>query len=259
MQRDAAVRVDAIVTFHSEGIVAHRTLLGLNRLRRHAEENGIQVGIIAVLDCADGDTREIVRSSPLLGGNDQILEVSNGEPGLSRNNGISASSADYVGIFDGDDYYSANWLTEALATARSRTGDVIVHPEYQISFGTVHCVARSLDMDETPDYPLGNCLTVNPWGVCSFGRRELYLSCPYHSLEFKNNGFGFEDWHWNLEVLTRGMRHVSAPGTCHFYRRKPSSALVSQSAAGAIMKPSAFFESVQPWWGALRSSGVEGC
>ena len=63
--------IDAIVTFHSEGIVAHRTLLGLNRLRDHAAKAGIRVGIIAVLDSADGDTREIVINSPLLGSGDQ--------------------------------------------------------------------------------------------------------------------------------------------------------------------------------------------
>lgn len=249
--------IDAIVTFHSEGIIAHRTLMGLDRLRQHARAHGIQTGIIAVLDCADADTREIVTRSRLLGTGDQILNVSNGEPGLSRNDGIRASSADYVGIFDGDDYYSANWLTEALATVRNHSGDVIVHPEYQISFGTVHCVARSIDMDDTPTYPLGNCLTVNPWGVCSFGRRELYLNCPYHALEFKDKGFGFEDWHWNLEVLARSIRHVSAPGTCHFYRRKTVSALTSQISGGAVIKPGPFFSAEQPWWSALRPSSAE--
>ncbi len=249
--------IDAIVTFHSEGIVAHRTLLGLNRLRDHAAKAGIRVGIIAVLDSADGDTREIVINSPLLGSGDQIIEVSNGEAGLSRNDGIRASRSDYVGIFDGDDYYSANWLTEALATSCSRSGNVIVHPEYQISFGTIHCIARSIDMDETPDYPLANCLTVNPWGVCSFGRRELYLQCPYHSLEFKEKGFGFEDWHWNLEVLSQGMRHVTALGTCHFYRRKPVSALTSQMAGGAVIKPGAFFLHDQPWWSHIRAPDMQ--
>ncbi len=249
----SAARIDVIVTFHSEGIVAHRTLLGLERLRLHAESRGHQVGLIAVLDCADRETREIVLDSRLLRSSDQILEVSNGEPGPSRNDGVCASQADYVGIVDGDDYYSANWLSEALGVVRSRSGDVIVHPEYQVSFGTVHCIARSLDMDESPDYLLANCLTVNPWGVCSFGRRELYLACPYQALDFRDKGFGYEDWHWNLEVLAHGIRHVSALGTSHFYRRKPSSALTSQVAAGAVLRPSAFFSSAQAWWAALRT------
>lgn len=257
IHRNVPSTIDAIVTFHSEGIVAHRTLMGLDRLRKHASSHGIETNIIAVLDNADADTREIVTRSSLLGANDQILSVCNGEPGLSRNDGVHASSADYVGLFDGDDYYSANWLTAALATAQGRGGDVIVHPEYQISFGTVHCVARSIDMDETPNYPLGNCLTVNPWGVCSFGRRALYLACPYHALEFKTKGFGFEDWHWNLEVLTHSIRHVSAPDTCHFYRRKPVSALTSQADGGAVIKPGRFFAADQPWWAELRSASTD--
>jgi glycosyltransferase involved in cell wall biosynthesis len=155
--------IDAIVTFHSEGIVAHRTLLGLNRLRDHAAKAGIRVKSLLSGQRRwryPGDRNQ----QPTARKRDQIIEVSNGEAGLSRNDGIRASRSDYVGIFDGDDYYSANWLTEALATSCSRSGNVIVHPEYQISFGTIHCIARSIDMDETPDYPLANCLTVNPWG-----------------------------------------------------------------------------------------------
>ena len=242
--------IDAIVTFHSEGIVAHRTLLGLTRIRRHAAAHGIEVRIIAVLDNADEDTREIVGNSELMLPTDQILHVSNADPGASRNDGIRAAQADYIAIFDGDDYYSANWLTAALACARSRTGEVIVHPALQLTFGTVHCVAESLDMDESPDYPLANCLSANPWGACSFGKRDIYLRCPYHANDFKETGFGYEDWHWNLEVVALGVRHVKAPETAHFYRRKAASVLSSHSAGGAIVRPSPFFSSQQPWWSA---------
>lgn len=240
--------IDAVVTFHSEGIIAHRTLLGLERIRMHAEAHGIELRLIAVLDNATQETRDIVIGNRVLRPCDQIVQVRHGDLSLSRNSGIEASRADYIGIFDGDDYYSANWLTEALRTLRSRHGEAIVHPEFQVSFGTVHCIARSVDMDETPDYPLANCLTVNPWGACSFGRRQTYLDCPYHVVDFRSTGFGHEDWHWNLELVARGVRHVSAPNTAHFYRRKPSSMLTDQVAGGAVIRPSSFFEASHAWW-----------
>ncbi len=245
---DRKAEIDAVVTFHSEGVVAHRTLLGLERLRLHAQANGIEVRIVAVLDNANAETREIVTASRLIRSCDRIVEVHHGDLSLSRNSGIEAATAEFVGIFDGDDYYSANWLTTAIATTRARSGDVIVHPEFQVSFGTMHCIARSIDMDETPDYPLANCLTVNPWGACSFGRRALYLACPYHVVDFRGSGFGHEDWHWNIDLVARGVRHVSAPGTAHFYRRKASSMLTDQVAGGALIRPSRFFDASQPWW-----------
>lgn len=251
--------IDAVVTFHSEGIVAHRTLLGLMRVRRHAAARGIDVRLIAVLDNADDDTREILHGSVLMEATDLILEVSNGDPGASRNDGIRAASADYVAIFDGDDYYSENWLTEALRTAQAHPGDVIVHPALQVTFGTVHCVAEPLDMDGNPDYPLANCLSVNPWGACSFGKRGLYLRCPYHANDFRETGFGYEDWHWNLELVSHGIRHVNAPGTAHFYRRKATSVLSSHSTGGAILRPSGFFSSERPWWSALCSTSTPTC
>ena len=251
-------RIDAIVTFHSEGIVAHWTLLGLERLRLHAAEHQIEVRVVAVLDNATPETREIVTASQLLREQDQVVPVKHGDLSLSRNSGVEAATAEFVGIFDGDDYYSANWLTSALVTARAHGGEVIVHPEFQVSFGTVHCIARSIDMDETPDYPLANCLTVNPWGACSFGRREIYLACPYHVVDFRSSGFGHEDWHWNVELLARGVRHISAPGTAHFYRRKASSMLTDQVAGGAVIRPSKFFAASQDWWQAMNPTSVNG-
>jgi len=239
--------VSGIVTFHGEGILAHYTLLGLDRLRKYALAEGIHTEFVAVLDCADAETREIVLNSPVLGGDDTVLEVDNRDLGLSRNSGIQAARADLIGVFDGDDYYSANWLAEALSTLRLRTGNVVVHPEYQVSFGTAHCIARPVDMDEELDYPLVSCLAVHPWTACAFGTREMFLEFPYGATNARQSGFGFEDWHWNLELLAHGYRHVSAAGTAHYYRRKAASLLTDTIANNAIIRPSRFFSSGKHW------------
>lgn len=239
--------ISGIVTFHAEGILAHYTLLGLERLRKHAALEGILVEFVVVLDCADLQTREIVTENPVLQDIDRVLEVCNGDPGLSRNCGIAEARGSYIGIFDGDDYYSANWLVEALRTVRSRIGSVVVHPEYQISFGSIHCIARPVDLDEYPDFPLSSCLAVHPWTACAFGTRQMFLDCPYQPSNVRKSGFGFEDWHWNLELLTLGYRHVSASGTAHYYRRQISSNLMTDIAHGAIIRSGRFFSAGNHW------------
>jgi glycosyltransferase involved in cell wall biosynthesis len=241
------IDISAIVTFHAEALVAHRTLLGLERVRKYANQRNIVVEFVLVLDTADTETRRIVRSSPVLREIDQILEVTNADLGSSRNSGIAASKAEFIGIFDGDDYYSENWLFAALNTTKSKEGDVVVHPDYVVSFGAIHAVAQLLDMDRTPEYPLENLFSVHPWISSSFAKRQIYLEHPYLRADAQKTGFGFEDWHWNLEVLAGGVRHVSAPDTALFYRRKTSSMLVDQLNTRAIIRPNRFFNAPENW------------
>ena len=239
--------VSAVVTFHGEGLLAHKTLLGLERVRCYSEAQGIPVELIAVLDCADIETQRVVKSSPVLRAEDQVLEVSNRDLGASRNSAIRVARGDYIGIFDGDDYYSKNWLVQALAVVREKQGDVIVHPEYLITFGTIQSFSIPWDMDDRTDYSLSNCLALQPWLVCSFGKKELYLRQPYQRADFLKTGFGYEDWHWNLELVSQGVRHVSAKKTALFYRRKLVSMLTSMQSAGAVIRPSEFFNHPERW------------
>ena len=239
--------ISGVVTFHNERIVAHRTLLGLERVRKHSEQQGITVELIAVLDNADSETIRIVSSSPVLRDSDQILTVDNNDTGLSRNSGINAANGSFIGFFDGDDYHSTHWLTQALHTITHKKDEVAVHPEYQISFGKTHCIARPPDMDEEKNYPFETCLTVHPWTSSVFARKDTFRTYPYERTQVKNTGFGFEDWHWNLELVAAGIKHVSAPGTAIYYRRKPSSVLTEQVQNGAIIRPSRFFSPDAEW------------
>ena len=234
--------ISAIVTFHDEGILAHKTLLGLERVRRFAERKGLPVELVLVLDCADAETTRIVRSSPVLREIDQVLEVSNADQGASRNSGVDVARGDYLGLFDGDDYYSENWLVAALETVRKKEGLVVVHPMFVVSFGEIHTIGRLLDLDVSPDYPLANLFSVHPWVCSSFARRSVYVNFPFLRSDSAQTGFGFEDWHWNLEVLAGGARHVSAPDTAIFYRRKSSSVLTMHLQHNVLVQPSSFFD-----------------
>lgn len=239
--------ISAVVTFHNEGLLAHKALLGLERVRSYAEARGISVELVTVLDCADTETERVVKSSSVLRGSDQVMTVSNGDVGASRNSGIAIARGSYIGIFDGDDYYSNNWLHQALAVADKKGGELIVHPEYTITFGTDHNVSVVWDMDDNKKYSLSSCFSVHPWVSCSFGKKEIYLRYPYHRTDPIKTGFGYEDWHWNLELVSQGVRHVTAKETALFYRRKAISMLTKMDSIEVIIRPSNFFNRTENW------------
>ena len=239
--------ISAIITFHSEGLLANKTLLGLERLRKFSEQRGTAVEFVIVLDSADADTTRVIKTNSTIRPSDQIIVVNNRDLGASRNSGILVAKGNYIGIFDGDDYYSENWLFEALKVVQQKGESVIAHPEFIISFGAVHAVADVWDMDDEKNYSLSNCFSVNPWASCSFGSKATYLKHPYCRTDSKTTGFGYEDWHWNLELISDGIRHVAVKQSALFYRRKAASMLTSMVAQGVIVRPTEFFNNTKKW------------
>ncbi len=239
--------ISQIITFHSERVLAHFSLSGLVRMREFSQNRNIALEFVLVLDKADTFTTRIVKNHPLITQLDQIIEVNHGDVGLSRNMGINLARGDYIGIMDGDDFYSANWPVEALDVVRNATSQVVVHPELCISFGAACSVLRLLDMNKEHLSPAA-CLTTNPWVPCSFATKEIYTNHPYASTYVHDTGYGYEDWHWNVSTLAENIKHVCAPQTAYFYRRKKiGSLLEAQSSAGAIFRPSKFLDQVEGW------------
>jgi glycosyltransferase involved in cell wall biosynthesis len=238
--------ISQIITFHSEGVLAHLTLASMKRVREHAACRKIPIEFVLSLDRADELTTQIVKKHPLITASDQIIELDHGDLASSRNSAVKVARGEYIGTMDGDDYYSANWATAALQRIESAKTPAVVHPEFCISFGAIHSVARVIDMDKDK-FPLAACLTLHPWISCSFGIREIYVDNPYLPTNVKETGFGYEDWHWNLELVAHGIKHVCAPQTALFYRRKAESMLTTMTSAAAIIRPSAFFNKMTPW------------
>lgn len=247
--------ISQIVTFHSEGVLAHFTLSSLMRVREYASLQKIPIEFVLTLDNADELTTRIVKNHPLVTKGDQIISVNHGDLPSSRNSGIGVARGEYVGTMDGDDHYSANWPTAALQIATTMETPVVIHPELCVSFGATHSVARLVDMTKD-SFPLAACISHHPWVSCSFGLRKLYVEHPYQPTNVKETGFGYEDWHWNAELLAHGVKHVCAPKTALFYRRKAESMVMSMVATGAIIRPSSFFDRVELWSGANTSEMI---
>lgn len=236
------IHASVVVTFHREGTLAHQTWLSLLRCRAAVEAAGRRVQFILSLDRADARTRRVVMSLPELAPEDAILEVDLGDLGLSRNHAVANASGTWIGICDGDDYLSANWLVRSLELAEASGSGTIWHPDWIVFFEGWHALSRQIGQDD-PRFDRNALLVTNAWNSCSFAHRDVYLNCPYRVSRPGESGFGYEDWHWNCETLARGFVHRIATDTMHFVRRKASGSLTAAHVVrNALILPSQLFD-----------------
>lgn len=236
--------VSAVITFHSEGVLAHSTLHSIERCRKFAEQQDIDVEFVITLDNADPETRRVVKGHPALRDCDEIHEVGFRDLSSCRNFAIERARGAYIGTFDGDDYFSKNWIATCVDRARIEGDENIFHPEIILAFGAWNAYWWQVDQLEKY-YKPGALLTTNYWNACAFAAREVFDTCPYLVSRVGEAGFGFEDWHWNCETISQGYVHRAARGTARFERRKEGGSLnVAHQLAGAVIKPSSFFEGI---------------
>lgn len=240
-------KISIIMTFHNEGLLANYALTGMSRLRKMSDLAGLSTELICVLDNIDADTRDIVINHSCMRSADIVEEVANGDLAASRNSGTARASGDFIAIVDGDDYYSDDWFIKAhMEMTKNRQAKLICHPEWVVSFGESHSLYKVLDQRNT-EYPLPSLLKHHPWISCSFGVRETYEKFPYRLVYHGRTGFAYEDWHWNLELLSYGYMHITAADTALYYRRKKNSMLVTHNSSRGIIRPTHFFDRVDLW------------
>ena len=219
MNRKNIVDVSLLITFHREGVLAHSTLNSIERCRKYAEAAGITTEYVWVLDAVNNETREVLMAHPAATGNVEIVEVAHCDAGMSRNSGIQAACGTAVAILDGDDYFSTNWIERAWFYLKEYGDQAILHPEFVVSFGLHASYGRQIDQAGQL-YDQDGLLVNNYWSSWTFAKRSIYLACPYSETRTLQTGFGYEDWHWNCEVIAAGFEHRLAWGSVGFYRRK---------------------------------------
>lgn len=236
------IDVSAVVTFHNEGLLAHTSLDSIERCRRDAEKSGLSVQLVMTLDCADDETRRVVKNHPILRGRDIVDEVAYRDLSTCRNHAISKAGGRFIGTFDGDDYFSANWITECVSLLQNGGDNCIFHPEMLVAFGAWNAYWWQIDSSDERYRP-GALLTTNYWNACSFAAKTVFERCPYHVSRVGEAGFGYEDWHWNCETISSGFVHKVAPRTVRFERRREEGSLnVAHQRVKAVIRPSRFFE-----------------
>lgn len=237
--------ITVIITFHHEGLLAHRSLLSLSRCRAATEREGAVVEVIATLDRADAETERVVRNYRLPGGPDVVLPLDVGDLGEARNHAIRKAAGRWILICDGDDYLSEHFLLRCLQRATTAGESVILHAELVILFEGWNAISWQYG-DDDPDFDPACLLVCNPWNSCSFAARSVYSGVPYVRARSGESGFGFEDWHWNCETLAAGFRHHIAPGTVHYVRRKTRDSLNAAHAGQHALIPRTHLFDIDP-------------
>lgn len=212
-------RLSAIVTMHKEGVLAHTALRSYCHSREVARGVGLDVELVIVLDSADVETHGFVRNFPGLDGSEKVIEVSVGDLALARNAGVAVATAPYICTLDGDDLISSRYFIAHMQEALRQEGRFILHPEIVLSFGMYS--AFNWQVDQAGEYfDRNSLLSINPWISAAFAHRSVFEEVPYVACYPRTTGFGYEDWYWNCESISRGIVHRLAWGSIYFYRRK---------------------------------------
>jgi glycosyltransferase involved in cell wall biosynthesis len=260
----SAVDITAIVNAHREGLLAHPTLLSLRQAVAHAEDRGLRVELLFVLDRADHATTEVFKANAVGAKRTRIVTVDHGDLGRSRNSGVLAAQGEWLAFLDADDLWGANWLSAAHATAATDPRNVVWHPEVNVYFGGHFHIFNHIDSEDTA-YNVAWMAIANYWTSLCFTRRSLVLQVPYPDTDLRNQ-IGFEDWGWNMATIASGALHKVVPSTGHAIRVRPNSLVKETTSARCLPHPSAMFRRIlaERWrlhdrekidWGAMAPVG----
>jgi glycosyltransferase involved in cell wall biosynthesis len=240
---DACV-VSAVVTFHRERDMARAALASIERMRMYAEKLGLSVEFVMTLDGDDEATAQTVLRHPGLRKTDRLYRIDVSDLSLSRNYAIERANGEYIAILDGDDLFSEAWIAKAVEHIGRSGVHTIAHPELMVAFGAWQAYWYQIGQNDRR-FKRESLFSLNHWNACCVARREVFLDVPYECSRVGENGFGFEDWHWNCETIAKGYVHDVVPKTCRFERRKHAGSLnAAHQAASALIRPSTFFESL---------------
>ena len=230
-----------VMTFHDEGVYAQRSLLGFLRVREYTHSYGGELYLICMLDCADELTTTIVKNFISKYGHvkDQVIEVAYGSLSASRNVGFDSVFTEYAGCLNGDDFFSANWVVNALhKIINKKNQQILCFPSQVISFGK-HISNQTIQSDNL--IPKTQNINIHYWISASFGHISIFRNNPYNEMIGKANKFSFEDWDFNIRCIASGVLLEPVENTYFFYRRRENSMLAEHTQMHSFVPPSKFF------------------
>ncbi len=227
-------QVTATIVFHHEGSLAIPALASMRDLVDTALAAGLRVETTAMLAQVDDLTRHVVRTRGTWLCN--VSEPATGDFGLARNAATLSARGEFLAFLDGDGLWGSDWirLAYAAATAVASPAEAIWHPAL-----LYYCAETDFDrhsINAIPD-PLARSafatqhvrdgassdkntlLFDNLWSGNTFTHRRIHLRVPYSATE-PRQGFGEEDWRWNIATLWHGISHRVVPDTVHLIRVK---------------------------------------
>ncbi len=209
--------LSVVVSAHSEGPLLRPTIRSIAAAISDLAAFSVNCELVIVLDNATAKTvREAHRwaEKGRVNGTVKIVTAAHGNAGASRNTGTMHATGHYLAFCDGDDLVSRNYLVEGFRILSEASEALIVHPGRVVSFGA-RSLVWTIPASESADHE--QLIRDNLWPSSSISQRATYLKFPYNSIGVEE-GFGPEDWLWNIETSIAGIPHRPALGTMFFYR-----------------------------------------
>lgn len=225
--------ISCVINGHREGSLIYRSLKSARRTIDYTRACGLEVELIVVLDRPDEDTQQVVERELREDGNLHIVDF--GDTAKSRNHGVGVARGRYIAFLDGDDLWCRSWLVDAFLLCHNHSRETVIHPEFSVYFGNEHAhTLHHVDM-ESSGFETEYFLRQNYWTALAFSARQTYLETPYRPSALAN-GFGFEDWTWNYDLIQRGVIHKIAPATSHYIRwgKTTHSVLTSENGGNSV-------------------------
>lgn len=226
------------MTFHKEGLLAHKTMLSVFRAINLLRKNSRTYEILIHIDNGDKVTLDYFnryKKDPKI----RIFKNNFSDPGLSRNFLTKKAKGEYISLLDGDDLVSSNWLVESINVLEKSRHEVVVHPEAILTFGVDQSNVLTLQKNSSFDgQDKVILLGENMWCSVLVAKTQTLLNNPYKNL---NKGYGHEDYVFNIETINKGIGHQIAKETVLFYRRSDNSRLSTSNRLNNIIPYMEFF------------------
>jgi hypothetical protein len=224
------------VTAHSETLVSGPSMRSAENAIRVAEAAGLSVERVIALDTPSENCRAFFEQPEF--GTWSKVYFQFGDVGHVRNEIANGAQGRWLAWLDADDLLSENWLVSGsllLSKAEQENDKVIVHPELNWVFDGVSTVYTKPAQDAS-DFSPYYFYFANYYDALCMSPREAVINVPYRHYDFAA-GFAYEDWPWNIETMAAGWRHVIAPDTIIFKRRRDVSISVATGQRRTLIWP----------------------
>jgi len=234
--------ISLILNLHDEARFLRRTMMSIIEAVQYARGQKISIELVVVLDKPDQATKSWVTSNSFQEFDGyKIVTVNNGSLGLSRRDGVSHASGEFIATCDADDLVSYNMFSELYFSAKSTNRPAVVVPQYLYAFGDKFHLVEYFGTDKVSKLAF---FSGHPYISRIFASAELFAKISYVDAAVAS-GFAYEDWHFNCEALSLGWEFISAKDTVFFYRQRPNSLLQLSNERSTKQTPySSYFDPV---------------
>jgi glycosyltransferase involved in cell wall biosynthesis len=230
--KSKSIILSVLVSAHNEDLIAVKTIKSIKRSLDELDQE-ISYEVIFVLDKPTSITESVFDNQNIIK-NAKIIKINEGELSKNRIAGINAAKGKYIAIIDADDLCSKNWFKQGLKTCMENINSV-VHTEYSINFGAANIFWKKTNSKDIKIESLYN-VQANRWDSALIAPKDILEKYQYRP---NLDGFGSEDWDFNMRSLYSGIKHLVAPDTILFVRRRENgSEMAKQKYQRSIVRPS---------------------